>query len=82
MEHAVIDRFEGKIAVLLIDDEERQVDVPTDQLPVGVREGHHLQIELEGNRVIQVQVDEEAAERARKRIDDKLNRLRRGEHLK
>jgi prophage tail gpP-like protein len=60
----------------------RQVDVPKAQLPKHAREGHHLQIELEGDRVIRVLIDKEATERARKRIEDKLNRLRRGEHLK
>ncbi len=82
MEHAVIDRFEGKMAVLLVGDEQRQVDVPKARLPRRAREGHHLQVELKGDQVIQVQIDQEATERARKRIDEKLNRLRRGEHLK
>ena len=82
MEHAVIDRFEGKMAVLLVGDEQRQVDVPKAQLPKHAREGHHLQIELKGDQVIQALIDKEATERARKRIEDKLNRLRRGEHLK
>jgi hypothetical protein len=78
----VIDRFEGDIAVLLIGDEQRQVDVPKAQLPKHAQEAHHLRIELKDDRVIHVLIDKEATERALKRIEDKLNRLRRGEHLK
>jgi hypothetical protein len=82
MEHAVIDRFEGNLAVLLVGDDQHQVDVAKAQLPSKAREGHHLQIELKGNQVIHARIDEEATQRARQRIEDKLNRLRRGEHLK
>ena len=80
-ERAVIDRFEGRYAVLLVGDEGRHVDVLRRQLPRNARAGHWLQIELRDGEVIQVVVDEAATEEARRRIQEKLERLRRGDHL-
>ncbi|MFO7918425.1 MAG: DUF3006 family protein [Anaerolineae bacterium] len=81
-EKAVIDRFEEGWAVLLIGEEERRVDVPREELPSGAREGHWLRVELDGEQIVGVEIDEEETAQARERIDDKLARLRRGEHLK
>jgi hypothetical protein len=80
MQSAVVDRFEGEYAVLLIGD--TSIQVRRTQLPKSVREGDYLQIELDGDAVIQVERDEQATEEARQRIQDKLDRLRREEHLK
>ena len=77
----VIDRFEGDWAVIEVADEPELRNVPKQLLPRGAKEGDHLQLELEDGRVIRVQLDPEATENARKRIQDKLDRLRRGEHL-
>ena len=81
-EKAVIDRFEDGWAVLLVGDEERKLSVPREALPRGAREGHWVRIEVEGNEVADIAADKEATEAARRRIADKLNRLRRGEHLR
>ncbi len=79
---AVIDRFEYGWAVLLVGDEERRVNVPRKALPRGAREGHWLQVELEGDQFVGATIDREETARARQRIADKLEQLRRGEHLK
>jgi len=79
---AVIDRFEGATAVLLVGDERRVLNVLRDALPTGAREGMWLNITLEGGMVTQALLDENATERARQRIQEKLDRLRRGDHLR
>ena len=81
-ERAVVDRFEGRYAVLLVGDEGRPLDVLRRQLPRKAREGHWLQIELREGAIVRVVVDEAATEAARRRIQEKLERLRRGDHLR
>lgn len=44
---AVIDRFEGEYAVVLIGDEEIKLDVPINLLPEGCREGGWLKMRFE-----------------------------------
>lgn len=43
---AVIDRFEGKKAVLLLGDDEKQVIFPKSELPVDAEEGDYLKIAI------------------------------------
>jgi hypothetical protein len=82
MEQAVIDRFEEGWAVILVGDDERRVDVRRDQLPAGAGEGDWLQVDLREDRLVQAILDEAATAQARRRIHDKLERLRRGDHLR
>ena len=76
-----MDRFEGRFAVLIVDGHSEPVDVPREQLPRGTGEGDYLQVEFENGQLTEVQRDPEATEQARRRIQDKVDRLRRGEHL-
>lgn len=82
MMKAVIDRFEGKMAVLLVGQDEKRIDVPRTRLPRRSKEGTWLQVEIQGNEIIEAKLDEEETNRARQRIADKLAALRRGDHLK
>jgi len=82
MTKAVIDRFEGNNAVLSVGEENRQIVVPRKSLPKGIREGVWLQVEVEGDQLISAEIDEEETARMRERIAEKLERLRRGDHLK
>lgn len=79
---AVIDRFEGELAVLLIGPERRVLDLPRAMLPIGAREGSYVTLQMAGDLVQAIVLDEQATAAARQRIQDKLARLRRGEHLK
>ena len=81
-EKAVVDRFEGSKAVLLLDDGKCQLVVPRSELPVGTRAGAWLQVDVKSNRLVSASLDPAETERVRKRIDDKLARLRRGDHLR
>ena len=81
MEKAVIDRFEEGQAVLLVGEQERKLVVPRKSLPKGAKEGQWLKVELDGERLVSAAIDQEETARARQRIAEKLERLRRGEHL-
>jgi hypothetical protein len=76
VEKAVIDRFEGKMAVLLVG--EKPVNVLRSELPKEVKEGDWLEVEFEVGRLVSARMDPEEKERMRKRIEEKLERLRRG----
>jgi hypothetical protein len=41
---AVIDRFEGDIAVLIVGNDEKRMEVPRKLLPNKAKEGHWLQV--------------------------------------
>lgn len=77
----VIDRFEGDWAVIQLSDEQETRNIPRKVLPRRAKEGDYLLLEMENEQIIHVQIDSEATEKARKRIQDKLDRLRRGDHL-
>lgn len=81
IETAVIDRYEGQMAVLLVGKEQRVLDIPRASLPHDARPGVWLQIELDGETLVKATVDAEATAAAQARIAEKLARLRRGEHL-
>lgn len=85
MERAVIDRFEEEWAVLLVGDvgqESRMVNVTRSTLPRRAREGQWLLVELEEEKVVSAVIDQDKTRKMRRRIATKLERLRRGEHLK
>ena len=65
---AVIDRFEGKKAVLLLGDDEKQVVFPKSELPEGVEEGDYLKIDIE--------VDREATEAAQREAEQLLKDIK------
>lgn len=77
---AVIDRFEGDKAVLLVGEEEDRLIVPRTLLPPRVKEGDWLQVDVEDDRVLSAAIDDDETASAKQRIAEKLARLRRGEH--
>jgi hypothetical protein len=83
IEKASIDRFEGSQAVLIIGEGDalRHVNVPKKALPKGAKPGTWLQVEMNGDRLLSAAIDAEETARAKQRIMDKLERLRRGEQL-
>lgn len=78
---AVIDRFEDTVAVLLVGVEQQVVDVPRDQLPAGAQPGQWVRLVWDGATIQQITLDPDATAAAHQRIQDKLTRLRRGDHL-
>ena len=65
---ATIDRFEGEIAVLLVEPKQTPVNVPREELPEEARQGDVLH--LEGS------VDREETERRRAEVEERIERLK------
>jgi hypothetical protein len=82
MASAVIDRFEGDWAIVMLDGQQEPINFLRSALPRNAREGDHLQIELNDGKVTSVSIDEAAKQSALERIQAKMERLRRGDHLK
>jgi hypothetical protein len=82
MQLAVVDRFEGELAVLLVGDERQPFDVRRSHLPPGTREGQWLRVEIADGQLLGVSWDDQATAAAQERIAARLARLRRGDHLK
>jgi hypothetical protein len=68
---AVVDRIEGKMAVLLLGDEEHRIILPASYLPEEATEGAVLKLVFE--------VDAEATRDAKKRVQDLIDRLSGGD---
>ena len=79
---AVIDRFEGQYAILLVGDDKRSINVRRDSLPSEVYEGCWLVVELEDDKIINVTIDREKTVTVKQLIADKLAALRRGDQLR
>ncbi len=65
---AVLDRFEGDYAVLLVEGEEVKVDWPRNYLPNGAKEGDILEINL--------RIDKQSTERQMEKISSLLDKLK------
>ena len=77
MEQAVIDRIvDGKTAVILVGEDERQYHCPTDNLPEGAREGTWLRVQVEGGRIVAIEGDQEETDAVHRRIQEKMDKLR------
>ena len=80
MMKAVIDRFEGDYAILIVGDDEQHLNIPRKQLPKGTKEGSWLQLDIVSGQPRNITLDDQATETARQRIAEKLARLRKGDY--
>lgn len=77
MEKAVIDRIvDGKTAVILVGEDERQHHYPADELPEGARDGTWLRVQVESGEIVAIEVDQEETDTVRRRIQEKMDKLR------
>ena len=77
MEKAVVDRItDGKTAVILVGEDERQYLYPAHRLPQGVREGIWLRIRVEDGEIVALDVDQDETDAVRRRVDEKMGQLR------
>ena len=77
---AVIDRFEGDLAVLILPDGDQRLNLPRQVLPVKAREGSWLTLDIIGGEPRNIKLDEQETETVRERIAAKLARLRKSHH--
>lgn len=82
MQTAVIDRIEGEWAVAFLQGEQQVVNIRLADLPPSIKEGDYLQIEIQAGEVIRVEMAPDARAEAEARIQARLERLRRGDHLR
>jgi hypothetical protein len=80
--HAVIDRFEGSKAVLLVGEDEHILVVEKKSLPADVHDGTWLIVETNGDQLVSAALDPAGEAQARLRIEAKKAALLRGDHLK
>lgn len=73
----MVDRIVDHEHVVLLVGEEIEHVVPRALLPEAITEGIWLRVVFEGDRLVSAVIDSEATERVRKRIESKLNQLRR-----
>jgi len=77
MEKAVVDRIvDGRTAVILVGEDERQHHHPADELPEGAQEGTWLRVRVEGAKIVSMEVDQEETDIVRRRIKHKMDKLR------
>ena len=78
---ASLDRFEGDYAIVYSDDG-RKFDVARTLLPKRARQGARLKLRIsENDKVTSVSIDREGEKELKKKIKEKLERIKRGEHL-
>ena len=79
---ASLDRLEGDYAVIYSYTDAKKFDIPRKMLPKGSKPGTRLILEVDGDEIENVTVDERATEDAKDRIRRKYEKLRLGKHLK
>ncbi|EGL81349.1 hypothetical protein CathTA2_0124 [Caldalkalibacillus thermarum TA2.A1] len=76
MEKAVLDRVvDGKHAVLLVGDDEREVMIPCHQLPPGAKKGTWFKVTFHDGNITYLEIDETETEKVEERIKAKLANL-------
>ncbi|BAB07681.1 DUF3006 domain-containing protein [Halalkalibacterium halodurans] len=74
---AVLDRIaEDQQAILLVGEQEKELVIPKEVLPPEAKEGDHLLIVIENDQVTSVSIDDEGTAQAKRRIKEKMARLR------
>jgi hypothetical protein len=75
---AVIDRFEGGIAVVVLEENQKVINYPKKDLPKDAKEGDWLLVEVQYEKIMKIVLDTQSKEEARQRIARKLAKLRQG----
>lgn len=78
---ASLDRFEEEFAVAYSDDGTK-FDIPKELVPEGGAQGARVRLFLKEGKVVMVRVDRKEARSLDEKIREKLERLKRGDHLK
>ena len=78
---ASLDRFEEEFAIAYSDDGTKY-DMPKVLVPKGVMQGARVRLFLKEGKVVMVKVDRKGAKSLDDKIKERLERLKRGDHLK
>ena len=61
---------------MLVSDDERQHHYPADRLPEGAQEGTWLRVQVKSGEIVFIEVDQEETDTTRKRLQEKMDKLR------
>jgi hypothetical protein len=75
-EKAVIERFEGNLAVIALEKNEKQMNYPKNNLPKGAKEGDWLLIDIQGGKIAKIDIDFQSKDDVKRRIAKKLEKIR------
>ncbi|OLO40582.1 hypothetical protein BTR23_06235 [Alkalihalophilus pseudofirmus] len=73
---AVIDRIIGEIAVVLVENEEKEYNISIEKLPANVKEGSIVEVEFKGEMLTILTISPNENKETTKRISDKMSKLR------
>lgn len=75
---AVIENITKNSVVLLVGKKEEEIHIPKEQIPrsINYKVGDWLDIRLEGESIEVIKVDSEETDKVRRRIQEKMERLR------
>ncbi|WP_172372041.1 DUF3006 domain-containing protein [Sporosarcina jiandibaonis] len=77
MYSAYLDRFtDNNQALILVESLQKEFHVPTSSLPAGSSEGSWLLVEIQGNAVISLQLDEKKTSDMKRDIQKQMQRLK------
>ncbi len=79
---AVLDRYEGNLAVLILGDTNQRLNVPAQLIPIQAKAGDLLEVEIQNDQLLTAVLNDSETAIAAQRIADKLAHLRRGDQLK
>ncbi|MGO4886469.1 DUF3006 domain-containing protein [Anaerobacillus sp. MEB173] len=73
---AVFERIvDGKIAVILVGEDEREYTYPIQSLPEGIRAGDHLEVVIDADTITDVKASASETTAAKERMSDKMKQL-------
>lgn len=77
IEKAVIDRIvDGRIAVIIVGEQETQYEYPAIKLPEGAREGSWLKVTMGDGLITDITLDQQETDKVYYRIQSKMDKLR------
>lgn len=73
---AYIDRFEGNLAVIIIEESKQQFTKPIEQLPEGATPGIWLRVTLKSEDMIEIEIDQDKTNLAKNSVNHLMAQLR------
>lgn len=74
--HAVLDRIENGIAVLLIEEKNAEYNIPAEQLPTDSEEGTWFNVEVVADQLRIINIDEQKTKQATDNTMSLMKKLR------
>jgi hypothetical protein len=79
---ASLDRFEDNGYAVVYTDDGKKFDIPRELIPENVKEGSRLKVHVQDSKVSKVVTDDNDAQKVKRKIREKLERLKHNQHLK